>query len=165
LKKDHKKLYAEVEKRRDQTINVVWPDSVYKQQLQSADSSKEINVSAHPHSKQHSIAVNFLCENDGKPSIGALCQQLGYGFQNGLIRSSDDITIDLIDQKLNEKMNKLPDPEVAIYFGNVCSTYGLLPWQIRLTEFISIKSQNSLRLKHFLNVLFIYAKCEQRLGK
>jgi undecaprenyl pyrophosphate synthase len=169
LKEDHLKLYEQVEKRKDPNVNIVWlsQDSSYKQ---ISKSTLHQNYTNHPSSalhsnqKQNSIVVNFLCERDGKHSIGRLCQQLGYGLQNGQIKSSKEITIELIDKKLNENLNQLPDPEVAIYFGNVCSTYGLLPWQIRLTEFISIKNQNSLRLKHFLHVLFVYAKCEQRVG-
>lgn len=68
--------------------------------------------------------------------------------------------------QLNEKFATIvsPDPDAAIYFGEVCSTYGLLPWHIRLTEFFPIQSQQTMTVYSFLGTLFKFAKCEQRFG-
>jgi dehydrodolichyl diphosphate syntase complex subunit NUS1 len=46
-----------------------------------------------------------------------------------------DINQDLIDQHLRAELD-IPDPELALICGDVCSTYGFLPWQIRVTEFL-----------------------------
>lgn len=77
----------------------------------------------------------------------------------------DEITVDLVDKKLRESLGGVPDPDLALYFGGICGTYGLLPWQIRLTEFLSLGRQSHLRLNKFLNVMDTYAACQQRLGK
>lgn len=79
---------------------------------------------------------------------------------------SKDITIEKIDKTLNKLYGNIPDPELTVYFGKVTCTAGLLPWQIRLTEFIQISyKQHQLSLDKYIRVLYKYAKCEQRFGK
>lgn len=104
------------------------------------------------------LSVNFLSPRDCKLKIAEVCRSLA----NDKQLDPDQITI----SKINEKFSSIisPDPDVAIYFGEICSTYGFLPWHIRLTEFFPIQSQQVLTVNKFLNTLFAYSKCEQRFG-
>lgn len=104
------------------------------------------------------LSVNFLSPADGKPKISEISRELAADNQ----LSADHIDAKLLDAKFANILN--PDPDLAIYFGNICCTYGLLPWHIRLTEFINIPSQSSLTVNTFLHTLCKYAKCEQRFG-
>lgn len=77
----------------------------------------------------------------------------------------DDIDVSFIDAKLSELSKLTDDPDLAIYFGEFCCLYGALPWQIRLTEFFNVKSQQHCTVNAFRNALCTFSKCEQRFGK
>lgn len=104
------------------------------------------------------LTVNFLSPRECKLKIAELCRSMA---------SDDNLQPDRIDiNQLNAKFASIvnPDPDAAIYFGKVCSTYGFLPWHIRLTEFFPIESQRTMTVYSFLGTLFKFAKCEQRFG-
>lgn len=46
-----------------------------------------------------------------------------------------EITIDTVEQKFREEL-LLPDPCLGLVFGPTLSTFGFMPWQIRVTEFL-----------------------------
>lgn len=104
------------------------------------------------------LSVNFLSPDDGKIRISEICRNIAADHRI----TSKQINISYLDSRFKEIV--LIEPELAIYFGPICCTYGLLPWHIRLTEFINIPSQFGLSVQSFLNVLFTYSKCEQRFG-
>jgi len=104
------------------------------------------------------LTVNFLSPDDGKLKISEICRS---------IATNNEITVDQINMDyLSEKFAEIiqPDPDLAIYFGEICCTYGMLPWHIRLTEFIAGKTQQNFTVDKFLGTLYMYAKCEQRFG-
>lgn len=76
--------------------------------------------------------------------------------------SAKTLNIDAVDRYMAEIIR--PDPELALYFGAVCCTYGFLPWHIRLTEFLPVTSQRTMTVATFISNLYKYAKCEQRFG-
>lgn len=104
------------------------------------------------------LVVNFLSPDDGKIRISEICRSIAAD----RTITAKDITVSYLDSRFSEIVPV--EPELAIYFGTVCCTYGMLPWHIRLTEFINIPTQHGLSVQSFLNVLFAYSKCEQRLG-
>lgn len=116
--------------------------------------------------KKH-IVVNLYSSEDSQEKFNQLLT--GEGCKESAISAIHDskqITIDYIDEKLSKLYGDFPDPDLALYFGNVCCTTGLMPWQIRLTEFIPISYKlSSLTLNKYVRVLYQYAKCEQRFGK
>lgn len=59
----------------------------------------------------------------------------------------------------------IPDPDVILYTGPLCCTYGFLPWQIRLTEFIPLSLSHNINIYNYLGALYKYSKCDQRFGK
>lgn len=104
------------------------------------------------------LSVNFLSPRECKVKIADVCRKMAT--ENKLLPEQIDIN------RVNEHCASIvsPDPDAAIYFGEICSTYGLLPWHIRLTEFFSIKSQQTMTVYSFLNTMFEFSKCDQRFG-
>jgi dehydrodolichyl diphosphate syntase complex subunit NUS1 len=78
--------------------------------------------------------LNIFSLSDGKGALVELTKSLCQSALSGHIKATD-INQDVIDEKLRAETN-IPDPELALYCGDVCSTYGFLPWQIRVTEFL-----------------------------
>lgn len=110
------------------------------------------------------LFVNFFEPEDGKGQMIKTTQTLADDVKEGRL-DVDDITIELVDKKLNKHVWELPDPELALYFGGVCSNFGFLPWQTRLTEFLSIRTQSTVTSIDFVRSLYRFSKCEQRFGK
>lgn len=123
------------------------------------------NYTRFPHRngyKKH-IIINLYSSED---SFGMFKKLLRNSPCDDKPLTSENVTIDKVDRQLSDLFGNIPDPELAVYFGNFTCTSGLFPWQIRLTEFIPISfKQQHLSLDEFLRVLYKYAKCEQRLGK
>lgn len=113
--------------------------------------------------KKH-IVVNLYSSDDGHASFNQLLTQELCG-KDDVTCAYTQISQDFIDEKLGNLYGHLPDPDLAVYFGNTCCTSGFNPWKIRLTEFIQISYKlKQLSLEKFLKVLYKYAKCEQRFG-
>lgn len=119
-------------------------------------------TTAIPNGYARAIRVHYITEENGKPEIAELCRKFSESIKDGTL-SIDQINIEFVDAQLREEFNQMPDPDLALYTGEFCCTYGFLPWHIRLTEFVAI-GQN-LVLQDFLAVLYKYAKKEQRYGK
>lgn len=126
--------------------------------LLATSSSFATNPNVYP----REIRVYYVSEADGKPEIAELCRKFSESIKDGSL-TIDQINIDFVDAKLREEFNQMPDPDLALYTGDFCCTYGFLPWHIRLTEFVPIG--HNLILQDFLAVLYKYAKKEQRYGK
>ncbi|KAL1770263.1 dehydrodolichyl diphosphate synthase complex subunit NUS1 [Sigmodon hispidus] len=106
--------------------------------------------------------VKVLSPEDGKADIVRAAQdfcQLVAQQQ----RRPTDLDVDLLDGLLSS--HGFPDPDLVLKFGPVDSTLGFLPWQIRLTEIISLPSHLNISYEDFFSALRQYAACEQRLGK
>lgn len=104
------------------------------------------------------LSVNFLSPRECKMKIADVCRTMAT--DTSIL--PEQINISSVHERCAKIVN--PDPDAAIYFGDVCSTYGFLPWHIRLTEFFPIKSQQTMTVYSFLNTLFTFSKCEQRFG-
>lgn len=90
------------------------------------------------------------------------CTQICNSSKNNKIRSQQ-LDISYVNQEFGKTINCSADLDLAFYFDDLCCTYGLSPWQIRLTEFIPLEVD--INIASFLNGLFTYSKCEQRFGK
>lgn len=125
----------------------------------------------HRNGYRRHIVINLYSSDDGYGKFNELltdelCKKTNNVDDEEDILNSRNITIDKVDRKLSKLFGNIPDPELAIYFGNVTCTAGVLPWHIRLTEFIQIAyKQHHLSLDKYLRVLYKYARCEQRFGK
>lgn len=96
---------------------------------------------------------------DGRNSLVDVAKQL---CQEGI--HSVDVDINTVDVRLKAQ-TETPDPDLAIVCGNVLSTFGYPPWDLRVTEIYQMGSQHGVTLQEFLRVLEKYANCEQRFGK
>lgn len=134
--------------------NVVWGPDFY--QTVNGGSVKF----PHRNGYRKHIVINLFSSQDSYESFNQL-------LKHDLSKTpSQQITIDLIENKLRRHFGGIPDPELAIYFGNSTCTSGFLPWHIRLTEFIQISYKTHyLSLDKYLRVLYKFARCEQRFGK
>lgn len=115
------------------------------------------------------VVVSFFSPDDGKRQLATIAKTISTQLRTGSgpTTTPSDITIELVNQRLQAQTHHIPDPELAVYFGSICSTYGMLPWQIRLTEFQPLEAPGlgDVKVGHFLSCLYRFAKCEQRFGK
>ncbi|XP_065183445.1 dehydrodolichyl diphosphate synthase complex subunit nus1-like [Sycon ciliatum] len=58
----------------------------------------------------------------------------------------------------------VPDPNLLVSCGPTHSLFGFLPWQIRLTEILTLPSHRNVKYGQLLHLLHVYAGTEQRLG-
>lgn len=103
------------------------------------------------------IYVKIITEGDGRGSVVNLIKTL---------TSKDLKKIDI--NKINEYLSKqyqFPDPDMGLICGDVFTFINYPPWQIRLTEFFHLKNIKDITLPVFLELLWRFSKCEQRLGK
>uniref|UniRef100_A0A023FZK1 ditrans,polycis-polyprenyl diphosphate synthase [(2E,6E)-farnesyldiphosphate specific] n=1 Tax=Amblyomma parvum TaxID=251391 RepID=A0A023FZK1_AMBPA len=109
--------------------------------------------------KQH-INVHLASGEDGRPHLASIARTFCQAVERGEMRPHD-ITPHLIQRKLGD----VPDPELLLRCGYVHSLLGYPPWQIRLTEIITLPTHHNLRLSEFLEALVKYNTREQRFGK
>lgn len=110
---------------------------------------------------KNTTKVHFLCYKDGKGNIVNLTKDIAQAVTLGVLKR-EEINSNLINEKLSYNF---PEPDLAIVFGNTFSTFGLLPWHIRLTAFFHLPTHHNIPPKSFINVLAKYGGCEQRYGK
>lgn len=102
--------------------------------------------------------VRIFVQEDGRDNIVKLTKALA---MNTTIHN---INITHVDKCLR-KYYEFPDPDLGIYCGKTFSLFGYPPWQIRVTEFLNIKSHHNINVYDFIELLQRYSKREQRLGK
>ncbi|XP_047990279.1 dehydrodolichyl diphosphate synthase complex subunit nus1 [Leguminivora glycinivorella] len=111
----------------------------------------------------HTVIINIFNAYDGRPKIAQCVSQIAT--ESCSIDKYRELTVDELNNRLNLMYPSIPDPDVVIYTGAVCRTSGLLPWQIRLTEFIQLSLDHSVNVKSYIGALYKYNKCDQRFGK
>lgn len=113
------------------------------------------------------VVVSFFAPEDGRRHLVEAAQTISNQLKEGSVCSPEDVTVEMVDKRLQQHFHHIPDPELVIYFGSVCSTFGMLPWQIRLTEFLPMEDirLQDVKVEHFVSCLYRFAKCEQRCGK
>ncbi|EHB06658.1 Nogo-B receptor [Heterocephalus glaber] len=145
-------------------------DEILKQQqeLLGPDCSKYSSEFANSNDKDDQGAVprwarvKVLSPEDGKADIVRAAQD----FCRLVARQQqrpEDLDVDMLNSLMSS--NHFPDPDLILKFGPVDSTLGFLPWQIRLTEIVSLPSHLNISYEDFFSALRQYAACEQRVGK
>uniref|UniRef100_A0A1B6KC73 ditrans,polycis-polyprenyl diphosphate synthase [(2E,6E)-farnesyldiphosphate specific] n=1 Tax=Graphocephala atropunctata TaxID=36148 RepID=A0A1B6KC73_9HEMI len=76
----------------------------------------------------------------------------------------EEISIETVDQYFKDEI-PLPDPCLCLVFSSSFSTFGFMPWQIRVTEILHVTTHHHLLQEDFLCALRTYAFCDQRFGK
>lgn len=109
---------------------------------------------------RHSMSLNILDPRQSKFQMSEACKHIARSGE-----SIGQLNINFIDKIVSESEQYVSDPELGLYFDDACCTFGLLPWQLRLTEFFNVKFHSTINVTHFLDALYSYSKCEQRFGK
>ncbi|KXJ22833.1 dehydrodolichyl diphosphate synthase complex subunit nus1 [Exaiptasia diaphana] len=109
------------------------------------------------------VCISLLSEEDGRGDIVQAAQDFCLEIQRKEALPKQ-MEVELMDQMLKATRG-IPDPELALKFGNIDMLMGFLPWQTRLTEFISCKSHHHITFSLFLESLQKYSNCEKRFGK
>ncbi|XP_039309418.1 dehydrodolichyl diphosphate synthase complex subunit NUS1 isoform X2 [Solenopsis invicta] len=110
------------------------------------------------------LSQNKIIDVNSQGKILTLTQALAEDVSSGNL-NPEEITEELITEKL--QITEMPDPELALIYGYVHSTHGVLPWHTRTTEFLMLPmyANVSLSVKDFTCLLERYCKCEQRYGE
>lgn len=114
--------------------------------------------------QSNTVYIHIFSQADGRMKI-AQCVKL---IAKGDLESrpcSEEYTAQEFSDKLLNVYPVVPDPELVLYTGPLCSTFGLLPWHIRLTEFIQMSINHNVNINSYLGALYKYNKCDQRFGK
>lgn len=139
-------MREQVEKVREDSDQIIWAEDFN-------DTKKPI---PHKNGFKRRVIVNFFGPNDaGKSVVVRAAQSITKNYRAGLI---NEITMDVLEEHMKDSFFGLPDPELALYFGKVCCTFGLSPWHIRLTEFHRLQTQATVTAEHFLYALYKYSK-------
>lgn len=109
------------------------------------------------------VCISLLSEQDGKGDIVDAAREFCKGVQLKH-RMPKQMEPDVFNDILKATCG-IPDPELALKFGDVQMIMGFLPWQTRLTEFQPLRSHININYSTFLSSLIKYGKCQQRFGK
>ncbi|XP_032999572.1 dehydrodolichyl diphosphate synthase complex subunit NUS1 isoform X1 [Lacerta agilis] len=107
--------------------------------------------------------LNVLSSEDGKTDIVKAAQKFCHLVAQKQ-KKCTDLDMDVLENLLTST-NGFPDPELILKFGPVDSVLGFLPWQIRLTEIVSLPSHVNVSYEEFFSALRHYSNTEQRVGK
>ncbi|XP_031567481.1 dehydrodolichyl diphosphate synthase complex subunit nus1-like [Actinia tenebrosa] len=109
------------------------------------------------------VCISLLSEADGKEDIIEAAQDFCLEIQRKETLPKH-MNEDVFDQML-KATHGTPDTDLALKFGNVPMLMGYLPWQTRLTEFISYRTHHAITFSTYLGSLRQYDRCEKRFGK
>lgn len=104
------------------------------------------------------VHVKIISPSDGRETIGLVCKEFAR------IEKSSNVNIKNFDKALSEHF-EFPNPELAIYFGKYFNLKGYPPWQVHVTEFMNLPSLCDAYFEEFVQLLYRFSACEQRLGK
>lgn len=147
-------------------------DAVLQNQKHTTDSEcskKELKIHSGMNmqnskcSQSSHVDIYLLSLEDGRQSLVQATQTICRQVSKKQFRTSD-LTPDTIDSLLQDQRG-CPDPDLIIKFGQVDSLLGFSPWQIRLSEILSLPSHIGLDYKTFKSVFVKYGASQQRFGK
>lgn len=152
LKKKEEELFLEIEKNKKGIPGCIkWSN---KPDLNGYTNGIQANT----------VYINIFSSNEGRPSIAHCIKLIAKG-ELQCEKSSEEFTVQEFGNALQKINPAIPDPDLVMYTGPLCCTFGLLPWQIRLTEFVQVSIDNNINVKSYLGALYKYNKCDQRFGK
>ena len=129
----------------------------------------------------HSVKIHLMSRDDGRRHMADIAKD-HVGRANHVVVNNNPEEVDVnaipsqeVDLEGLEKRVRddydFPDPEIIVQLSDYPCLFGFLPWQVRLSEIISLPDCDAIGdlsgrsvLQAFTNVLFRYSKCEQRFG-
>ncbi|XP_044739218.1 dehydrodolichyl diphosphate synthase complex subunit nus1 [Chrysoperla carnea] len=177
LKKTEEILKDTLIERKLDMKQIIWNHEEYKNGITSTTTTTngyKNGKSKHAQNGTRKFHINILSHtNGGKHSLVNTIKKLSTSYYNNRggetgnhppSPSSDMIDIEYLNNYINSDF-KLPEPDLGIVCGNILCLYGILPWHIRTTEFIQLETHVNIHIDTFLQILYKYAKSEQRYGK
>lgn len=112
----------------------------------------------------------MLTENDSKPLLAEVCNDIQEARESPEVQEAlKDPTkaklTEIIDHAVRKKLHNLPNPELVIVFNDYLCTFGALPWSTSFSEFHNISKENYTTVQDFTDIMYKFAKCQQRFGK
>ncbi|KAM6180867.1 dehydrodolichyl diphosphate synthase complex subunit NUS1 [Erethizon dorsatum] len=153
FKRNNSRLMDEILKQQQELLGLDY--SRYSREFANSKDRDDQVLNSHS-------AVKVLSPEDGKADIVRAAQDF-CRLVAGQQRRPEDLNVDMLDSLISS--DSFPDPDLILKFGPVDSTLGFLPWQIRLTEIVSLPSHINISYEDFFSALRQYAACEQRMGK
>lgn len=152
LKENEEKLFLEVEKCKKGIPGCIkW--------------SKMPNLNGYTNGTQaHTVTVNIFTSHDGRPKIAHCIRDIANN-KVSCKREAEEFTAQELGDALALFYPSIPDPDVILYTGSLCSAHGFLPWQLRLTEFVQLSTDHCINVNSYVGALYKYNKCDQRFGK
>lgn len=98
--------------------------------------------------------LNVICRRDGRQKFVEDVRDL--------LRTTGPESIDL--QRVQDRVGWSTDPDLLISFGTPLCLYGFPPWQLRLTEILSIPTHRNVPQKVFIDCLRRFSSIAQRQG-
>jgi len=109
------------------------------------------------------VCISLLSECDGKGDIVEAAREFCRGIQTKH-RATKEMEPEFLNGLLKASCG-VPDPDLAFKFGDIQMIMGYLPWQTRLTEFLSLRTHININYSTFLSSLRRFGHCQQRFGK
>ncbi|XP_061479680.1 dehydrodolichyl diphosphate synthase complex subunit NUS1 [Rhineura floridana] len=153
FKRNNSRLMDEILKQQQELLNL----DCFKYTVKFADQEKTNQV------LNCQSTLNVLSSEDGKTDIVKAAQKFCHLVAQKQ-KKSTDMDMNVLENLLSST-NGFPDPDLILKFGPVDSILGFLPWQIRLTEIVSLPSHVNISYEEFFSALRHYSDCEQRVGK
>ncbi|XP_017859611.1 PREDICTED: dehydrodolichyl diphosphate synthase complex subunit nus1 [Drosophila arizonae] len=166
-------LFCQLDEKSERCFH--WPSSSQAKEQKLIQNGHKINqngtsngyASNGAHQKQ--LQVYQITRADGHALIADVCRELYESRKSVQVQAMLEERQKLtngINGMLNKRLGyAVPEPELGIVFSRQTCTYGLLPWHVRFTEFHTHRSGSYFDAKSFAQVLYKYARCEQRWGK
>lgn len=109
------------------------------------------------------LLINLISENNGRKLIVDVTRVLSDMVAQNLT-SSKDITLDVIDRQLKERIGS--EPDLLVLFSSDIDLQGYPPWHVRVTEIYCSPSNNgNVSYLVFLKALRTFATAKFKLGR
>lgn len=158
LKRKRKEFYHELLQIRQEFLG-----AQYEIHLSDKNNSEQSITNGTANKSARKVFVSVFSKEDGKQNIVRTAKKFCCSINNKECKSKI-MNVEYFSGLLKGS-DAFPDPDLALRFGPTDILNGYLPWQIRLTEFISIPSLDVMNYKLLLKTLQRYSKCEKRLGR
>ncbi|XP_050436043.1 dehydrodolichyl diphosphate synthase complex subunit nus1 [Adelges cooleyi] len=102
------------------------------------------------------IEVNVLTSKHSKLQLVNVLQNVCH--------SKEEFSDKLVESVIGN-IYPLIEPDLVVICGDSCTTFGLLPWHTRVTEFLILKTHYNVKFCKFFKLMETFSRHEQRYGK
>ena len=111
------------------------------------------------HETEPGFRLNVLRLSDGRQDITTAAKSFSQAVSSGTANCAD-----LTPDEFSSWLGVGSSPDLVLKFGTDDFLHGLLPWQIRVSEILKIRTHKHILLRTFLNSLKQFGECSRRFG-